>query len=295
MSSIEDRDWSSHAVSTQKATGVKAVFEDVVEKIKAFRHYKRALGSPLKETDSVRKKTTSIEDDSVPEFTNIEDADTNDNEKIPSLFESINNSRKETDLDAESDVFPSTSTSSNDQPMYARPSGKGKASSVTNGDGQSGSEGNNPTPDSVSTRDSEDTASNSIPDVEDTVVNNMRDVEDMVINNTRDVENTASNCIPDAEYTTSNITQNVESTVSNSTQDVEDTASNSIRDVEEIQMADVDQKDISMRNDVKEDCESENHSGLDDSCGSDKENSDDDCVKNLQDIVKAEEMDHDEE
>lgn len=148
LSSIEDRDWSIHAASATTSVGVKTVFTDVVDKIKAFRHYKSGLGSPLRESTSTKKNSPSIEDDNEPKFTHIEDTDNTETEKIPSLFDSINRSEKVTDLDANSDVVPSTS-SSNDQPTYARPTEQEVKSSHSE-ERHSVSDRDNPSPDSVS-------------------------------------------------------------------------------------------------------------------------------------------------
>jgi len=152
LSSIKDRDWSIYAVSSTTGSGIKPVFTDVVDKIKAFRHFKSGLGSPLKQTASTKKKPSSIEDTDEPKFTCIEDTDSNDNEKVPSLFDSIDKSHKVTDLDADSDVVPSTSTSSNDQPMYARATEENDSIGTSNNseERRSVSDKSNPTPDTDS-------------------------------------------------------------------------------------------------------------------------------------------------
>lgn len=159
LTTIENRDWSIHATSAHKGTGVKATFIDTVEKIKAFRHYKSGL---VPKPKTARKSSKSsdgsgkkIEADSEPHFTSIEDTDINDNDdtstKIPSLFEALKNSEKVTDLDAESDVVAGTSTSSNDQPEYDRPRMSAEEQSASDKDDRNSSgEDKNPSPDTIS-------------------------------------------------------------------------------------------------------------------------------------------------
>lgn len=150
LSSIEDRDWSIHATSAKTGSGIKTVFSDVVEKIKAYRHYKSGLGSPLRETNSV-KKAKKIEDDKEPQFTSIEDNDTDANDNIPSLFNSLKRKEQVTDLDAVSDAIPSTSTASSEQPQYARPTEEQTENIILNSeDKQSVEDTGHPSPDTVS-------------------------------------------------------------------------------------------------------------------------------------------------
>lgn len=117
LSTIQDRDWSIHSTCAQKGTGISKVFQDVVDKIKAFRHYKKGL-STLNNNNKVGEKLKEMDKDL--QFTSIEEK--GDQVDVPSLFDSIG---KQTDV--KNDVAETTSTgngsgSSDSNPAeYARP------------------------------------------------------------------------------------------------------------------------------------------------------------------------------
>ncbi|WAR06876.1 ARL3-like protein [Mya arenaria] len=131
LATIQDRDVSLHNVSAVNGTNVKPVLTDVVDKIKAFRHYKSGLGVTGKaETPGSSKTGSDIgKDKDSMKFSSIEDADNNDN--VPSLFGNLSKSEPTTDLDAVSDVVPGPSTYQPDQPLYAGHSGQPTASEVS--------------------------------------------------------------------------------------------------------------------------------------------------------------------
>ena len=91
LPSISNRDWSIYGVSTTKKKSVMHIFEDAVDKIKAYRHYKNSLieKSSTKNNFNKDKKEEEIKRSGGPVFTSIEDCDAM-SEKIPSLFANIN-------------------------------------------------------------------------------------------------------------------------------------------------------------------------------------------------------------
>ncbi|XP_045197191.1 ADP-ribosylation factor D-like [Mercenaria mercenaria] len=120
LTSIQDRDWSIHGTYALKGTGIKQVFQDVVDKIKAFRHYKSGL--VVKDVKSKQKveKSKGVQGETNIEFTDIEIKDANDNEKTHSLFESI---KKQDELKGEETVSATNSNGSTDSnpAEYDRP------------------------------------------------------------------------------------------------------------------------------------------------------------------------------
>ena len=97
LPSISNRNWSIYGVSTTKKKSVMHIFEDAVEKIKAYRHYKNSLieKSSTKNNFNKDKKEEEIKKSGGPVFTSIEDCDAM-SEKIPSLFANINKKSDET-------------------------------------------------------------------------------------------------------------------------------------------------------------------------------------------------------
>lgn len=122
LTSIQDRDWSIHATCARNVKEVMSVFKDVVDKIKAFRHYKSGL--TVKQSNKKQtEKTKSIEDSGI-EFTDIEIKDDNDNDKTESLFESIKKQQelKNEKAETSSAVDISGGSSDSNPPEYDRPS-----------------------------------------------------------------------------------------------------------------------------------------------------------------------------
>jgi len=74
LASIQDRDVSVHYVSAINGTRIQPVLVDVVDKIRAFRHYKSGLGLDGKASTPGSRPSTEVDKDSV-RFTSIEDAD----------------------------------------------------------------------------------------------------------------------------------------------------------------------------------------------------------------------------
>ncbi|KAH3729345.1 uncharacterized protein LOC127853362 isoform X1 [Dreissena polymorpha] len=137
LASIQDRDVTIHGVSAKNGTNVKAVFVDVVDKIKAYRHFKSSLQSPKPDHQNGKNKN---EINGI-EFTNIETKDANEN--IPSLFENLKKREQVTDVDNEIDVVPGPSGVQSEQAVYA-------GHSVDDADYASNYTADNPTPDSLS-------------------------------------------------------------------------------------------------------------------------------------------------
>ena len=120
LTSIQDREWSIHGTYSLKGTGIKQMFQDVVDKIKAYRQYKANL--TVKDTDRKSKveKSDGVPGETNIEITDIEIKDANDNDKSNSLFESIK--RKE-ELKGEETVSATNSSGTTDSnpPEYDRP------------------------------------------------------------------------------------------------------------------------------------------------------------------------------
>lgn len=122
LSTIRDRDWSIHETCAEKGIGIMKVFRDVVDKIKAFRHYKSGLTMNTKDRMKVSIKSESVDGETDLKLTNIELTDAKDNEKIPSLFDSVNKQTEIEGINAElATAENSSDTSDSNPPEYDRP------------------------------------------------------------------------------------------------------------------------------------------------------------------------------
>jgi hypothetical protein len=120
LTSIEDRDWSIHGTYALKGTGIKQVFLDVVDKIKAFRQYKASLIAQNTIRKSQIEKSDGVPGETNIEITDIEIKDSNDIDKSNSLFESI---KKKDELKSEETASAgnSSGTSDSNPAEYDRP------------------------------------------------------------------------------------------------------------------------------------------------------------------------------
>ena len=136
LASIQDRDVSVHYVSAINGTRIQPVLMDVVDKIRAFRHYKSGLGLDGKASTPGSRPSTEVDKDSV-RFTSIEDADAATANGVPV-----------TDLDADDDVVAGPSGVQGNH--TGRP-----GLALTRNDSDSGSDDVDyiPSPDSVSDND----------------------------------------------------------------------------------------------------------------------------------------------
>lgn len=122
LSTIRDRDWSIHETCAKNGVGIMTVFRDVVDKIKALRHYKSGLTIKAKDRMKVSIASKGIDGETDLKFTNIEITDAKDNDKIPSLFESVNKKTEIECINAEiASAENSSDTSDSNPPEYDRP------------------------------------------------------------------------------------------------------------------------------------------------------------------------------
>lgn len=195
LTSIKDRDWSIHTTCAHKGTGISRVFQDVVDKIKAFRHYKSALTTNNNTTNKVSNKIANKSKDqkSDLQLSSIEVVDKNDYSEVPSLFDSIN---KQTIIKDE--IFENgnrSGGSDSNPPEYDRSSA---------GNGSGGSDSNPPEYDRPEKVNQEDANS----DTNQKEISNCSDSSDFrtALENVTDIDNVIN------EYDTDKTDDNVKVT-----------------------------------------------------------------------------------